>query len=153
MKKKLSILLIGIIIFASAPVYALNVGTYKTETEYGLLDGFKVNWKRKDKSQPFIEPREESTKQEKEKELQYYKEDEYEYTKNMYKKRTYLVLFFVYIVSYRMFEVRVKWNLAVLLPQLFSKSAYLLPRGKPQYMLAEIYLVSLTITPGPKLIK
>ncbi len=84
MKKKLSILLIGIIIFASAPVYALNVGTYKTETEYGLLDGFKVNWKRKDKSQPFIEPREESTKQEKEKELQYYKEDEYEYTKNMY---------------------------------------------------------------------
>ena len=88
MKKKIIILFLLIVMFyTSMPVYALNVGTYKTETEYGLLDGFKVNWKRKDKSQPFIEPREESTKQEKEKELQYYKEDEYEHTKFMYDGR------------------------------------------------------------------
>lgn len=66
------------------PSYAVNIGTYKTETEYGLLDGFKVNWKRKDKNQPFIEPREESSKKEKEKELNYYKESEYERTKFMY---------------------------------------------------------------------
>ena len=32
------------------PVFAINIGTYKTETEYGLLDGFKFNWKRKDKT-------------------------------------------------------------------------------------------------------
>ncbi len=71
-------------ILSIMPSYAVNIGTYKTETEYGLLDGFKVNWKRKDKSQPFIEPREESTKKEKEKELYYYKESEYERTKFMY---------------------------------------------------------------------
>ena len=84
MKKKFIILfLLVVMLYTSMPVYALNVGTYKTETEYG----FKVNWKRKDKTQPFIEPREESTKQEKEKELQYYKEDEYEHTKFMYDGR------------------------------------------------------------------
>lgn len=85
MKKKVIILFLLVVIFyTSMPVYALNVGTYKTETEYGLLDGFKINWKKKDKSQRFIEPREESTLQEKEKDLKYYKEDEYEYMKNMY---------------------------------------------------------------------
>lgn len=76
----LLILITGII----PPAYALNVGTYKTESEYGLLDGFKINWKRKDKSQKFIEPREESTKEEAQKELKYYKESEYERTKFMY---------------------------------------------------------------------
>ncbi len=84
MKKKLSVLYIIIFLFSAMPVYALNIGTYKTETEYGLLDGFKVNWKRKDKSVPFIEPREESTKREKDKDLYYYKESEYERTKYMY---------------------------------------------------------------------
>ena len=85
MKKRVIILFLLVVIFyTSMPVYALNVGTYKTETEYGLLDGFKINWKKKDKSQHFIEPREESTLQEKEKDLKYYKEDEYEYMKNMY---------------------------------------------------------------------
>ena len=71
-------------VLSVAPSFAVNIGTYKTETEYGLLDGFKFNWKRKDKSQPFIEPREESSKKEKEKELNYYKESEYERTKFMY---------------------------------------------------------------------
>lgn len=85
MKKSLVLLYICIFMFTVVmPVSAVNIGTYKTETEYGLLDGFKFNWKRKDKSQPFIEPREESSKREKEKELNYYKESEYERTKFMY---------------------------------------------------------------------
>ncbi len=84
MKKKIALLYIAIFVLTAIPACALNVGTYKTETEYGLLDGFKFNWKRKDKSTPFIEPREESTLHEKKKELDYYKESEYERTKYMY---------------------------------------------------------------------
>ena len=85
MKKKfVFIYLIIFSVLSVAPSFAVNIGTYKTETEYGLLDGFKFNWKRKDKSQPFIEPREESSNKEKEKELNYYKESEYERTKFMY---------------------------------------------------------------------
>lgn len=85
MKKKfVFIYLIIFSVLSVAPSFAVNIGTYKTETEYGLLDGFKFNWKRKDKSQPFIEPREESSKKEKEKELNYYRESEYERTKFMY---------------------------------------------------------------------
>ena len=71
-------------LYSSAPALAIAVGTYKTESEYGLLDGFKINWKRQDKSQSFIELREESSKKDKEKELNDYKEHEYEFTKNMY---------------------------------------------------------------------
>ncbi len=71
-------------IISALPSYAVNVGTYKTETEYGLLDGFKFNWKRKDKSIPFIEPREESSARDKEKELKNYNESEYERTRYMY---------------------------------------------------------------------
>ena len=74
----------------TAPCFAVNIGTYKTETEYGLLDGFKINWKRKDKSQPFIEPREQSTQFEKEKEYKDYAESEYERTKYMYDGRAIL---------------------------------------------------------------
>ena len=73
-----------------SPCFAVNIGTYKTETEYGLLDGFKINWKRTDKSQKFIEPREESTKEEYEKEYRNYKESEYERTKYMYDGRAIL---------------------------------------------------------------
>ncbi len=88
MKKKITILLLFILIISSIPSFAINIGTYKTETEYGLLDGFKVNWKRKDKQPPFIEPREESSKQEKERDYKYYKENEYEYTKYMYEGKS-----------------------------------------------------------------
>lgn len=72
------------------PCLAVNIGTYQTETEYGLLDGFKINWKRKDKNQPFIEPREESSEFEKRKELKYYNEDEYYRTKYMYEGKSIL---------------------------------------------------------------
>ena len=85
MKKNISVLIAVVVIKLSiAPCFALNIGTYKTETEYGLLDGFKVNWKRKDKSQKFIEPREQSTKKEIEKEYENYKESEYERTRYIY---------------------------------------------------------------------
>ena len=84
------ITLYQMIITLFVPCFAINVGTYKTETEYGLLDGFKINWKRKDKNQPFIEPREESTKKEAERDLRYYKESEYERTRYMYDGRAIL---------------------------------------------------------------
>ncbi len=88
MKKKLVLLLIVIVALSTLPSFAINIGTYKTETEYGLLDGFKINWKRKDKTQPFIQPREESLQFEKEKELKDYKETEYERTRFMYEGRS-----------------------------------------------------------------
>lgn len=85
MIKKITALSIIFVITASfTPVFALNIGTYQTESEYGLLDGFKINWKRKDKSQPFIEAREESTKQERDKERADIKKEEYQYTKYLY---------------------------------------------------------------------
>ena len=91
MKKIIALIFLSVFILAeSMPVYALNVGMYKTETEYGLLDGFKINWKRKDKSQKFIEAREESSKEEKVKDLKNYKESEYERTKYMYDGRAVL---------------------------------------------------------------
>ena len=91
MKKIIALIFLSIFVLAEAmPVYAINIGTYKTETEYGLLDGFKINWKRKDKSQKFIEPREESSKEDKIKDLKNYKESEYERTKYMYDGRAVL---------------------------------------------------------------
>ena len=91
MKKNITIFfLIVFFMISIVPCFAVNIGTYQTETEYGLLDGFKINWKRKDKSQPFIEPREESTEFEKRKELKYYNEDEYYRTKYMYEGRSIL---------------------------------------------------------------
>ena len=85
MRKKIIILgLLLSITVSILPVQAVNIGTYQTESEYGLLDGFKIDWKRKDKSQPFIETREESTKAEREKEKSDIKKDEYQYTKYLY---------------------------------------------------------------------
>ena len=85
MKKFISILFIAVLMCELMPMaYAVNIVTYKTETEYGLLDGFKINWKRKNKDIPFIEPREQSTEFERRKEKQYFDEDEYQRTKYMY---------------------------------------------------------------------
>ncbi len=86
MEKKIFTVLLTLTLFCLSyvPCFAINIGTYKTETEYGLLDGFKINWKKHDKNQKFIETREESTKEEAEKDLKYYKESEYERTKYMY---------------------------------------------------------------------
>ena len=82
--------IIGILATNIYPAMALNVGTYKTETEYGLLDGFKFNWKNRDKNTPFMEPREKSTKEELQKEYKDYKDSEYERTKYMYDGRAIL---------------------------------------------------------------
>ena len=61
MKKNIAIFSIIVCMTVSVlPTFAVNIGTYQTETEYGLLDGFKINWKRKDKNQPFIETEPES---------------------------------------------------------------------------------------------
>ena len=79
-----------VVSFIPPAAKALTVGTYKTESEYGLLDGFKINWKRKDKKQPFIEPREESSEFQKQKELKYYNEDEYYRTKYLYEGKSIL---------------------------------------------------------------
>jgi hypothetical protein len=85
MKKKIIYLFVIIMLTEPfLPCFAVNIGSYKTETEYGLLDGFKFNWKKKDKNTPFIEVREESTSQEKNRDLKNYKESEYERTKYMY---------------------------------------------------------------------
>lgn len=86
MKKIMTLLCLTAILICALPPAskALTVGTYKSESEYGLLDGFKFNWKRKDKSKPFIEPREQSTEFERRKEKQYFDEDEYQRTKYMY---------------------------------------------------------------------
>ncbi len=83
--KSITVFLLTLFVMSIAiPCYALNIGTYQTESEYGLFDGFKINWKKKDPNQKFIEPRQESTKLEAQKELEDYKESEYERTKYMY---------------------------------------------------------------------
>ena len=74
--------------FCNLSAFAINVGSYKTESEYGLIDGFKFNWKRSDKTQPFIEKREESTQAEREKERQEIKKNEYQYTKYLYEGKS-----------------------------------------------------------------
>ena len=83
-KKIIALFILLIFQINLIPAFAINIGTYQTESEYGLLDGFKFNWKKKDKSQPFVELREESTKKEREKEKREIKENEYQYTKYMY---------------------------------------------------------------------
>ena len=82
MIKKILVLLIMVSNFL--PALAVNVGTYKTESEYGLLDGFKFNWNRKDKSEPFVELREPTSQKEREKEKKELQENEYQYTKYLY---------------------------------------------------------------------
>lgn len=91
MKKTIALFFIISMIYLQAmPAAAVSIGTYKTESEYGLFDGFKFNWKREDKSKPFIEPRESSTKTEIEKEQQYLRDTEYERTKYMYEGKSIL---------------------------------------------------------------
>ncbi len=53
MKKRY--LFILFVLFMAIPTYAVNFGTYKTETEYGLIDGFKWNFFNKDKDAPLVQ--------------------------------------------------------------------------------------------------
>ncbi len=63
--------IITAIILISSPSFAVNFGTYKTETDYGLIDGFKWNFFNREKGQPLVqlksEIKEEQVKLEKEK--------------------------------------------------------------------------------------
>lgn len=43
------------VLFTIYPVSAVNFGTYKTETDYGLIDGFKWNFFNREKGQPLVE--------------------------------------------------------------------------------------------------
>ena len=47
----------SLILFAiiQIPSLCANFGTYKTETEYGLIDGFKWNFFNRDKNQPLVQ--------------------------------------------------------------------------------------------------
>ena len=54
-----------LISFILSPVFAINFGTYKTETDYGLIDGFKWNFFNREKGQPLVQLKSE-TKEEQE---------------------------------------------------------------------------------------
>ncbi len=74
---------LSLVIFAlQASVFAVNFGTYKTETEYGLIDGFKWNFFNREKDQPFVqlksETAEEQARLEKEKNKPKQKMSDYE---------------------------------------------------------------------------
>ena len=47
--------LLSIFCLSQASVLAINFGTYQTETDYGLIDGFKWNFFNKDKNTPLIQ--------------------------------------------------------------------------------------------------
>ena len=54
-----------ILSFTLLPVFAVNFGTYKTETEYGLIDGFKWNFFNKDKDTPLVQLKSETQEEQK----------------------------------------------------------------------------------------
>jgi len=53
MKKLLFIL--AFILFIQVPVFALNFGYYKPETDYGLIDGFKWNFFNRKENEPLVQ--------------------------------------------------------------------------------------------------
>ncbi len=65
-----------------ASCLAVNFGTYKTETEYGLIDGFKWNFFNREKGQPLVqlksETEEEKARLEREKDKPKEKMSDYE---------------------------------------------------------------------------
>ena len=62
------------------PVFAVNFGSYKAESEYGLIDGFKWNFFNRQKDQPLVqlksETEEEKIRLEKEKSKPVEKQDD-----------------------------------------------------------------------------
>ncbi len=51
--------------FAVMPSFAINFGSYRSETDYGLIDGFKWNFFNREKGQPLVQIKSE-TKEEQE---------------------------------------------------------------------------------------
>ena len=60
------IFLIGLFLLFSTPVFAINFGSYKPETDYGLIDGFKWNFFNRKEGEPLVQIKSE-TKEEQEK--------------------------------------------------------------------------------------
>ena len=72
---------LSLVIFAlQTTVLAVNFGSYKTETEYGLIDGFKWNFFNREKDKPLVqlksETEEEQIRLEKEKSKPKEKQDD-----------------------------------------------------------------------------
>lgn len=63
--RKVLLLFFLAIVFAQIPAQAITFGQYKPESEYGLIDGFKYNFGKKDENRKLIEIKSE-TKEEKE---------------------------------------------------------------------------------------
>ena len=53
MKKIFFIALISL--FIQVPSFGINFGTYKPETDYGLIDGFKWNFFNREKNAPLVQ--------------------------------------------------------------------------------------------------
>ena len=62
MKKIFPVL--ALLLFFQSPIFAVNFGSYKSETDYGLIDGFKFNFFNKE-GKPLVELKSE-TQEEKE---------------------------------------------------------------------------------------
>ncbi len=52
---KKMIFLIFVLFLCANNVFAMTIGTYKTETEYGLIDGFKWNFFNRKEGQPMVQ--------------------------------------------------------------------------------------------------
>ena len=52
--KKIFCLLAVFLLFQSSS-FAINFGTYKAETDYGLIDGFKFNFFNREEGQPLVQ--------------------------------------------------------------------------------------------------
>ncbi len=48
-------LIISFLILFSGQVFAMNFGMYKPEEDYGLIDGFKLNFGKREEGKKFIE--------------------------------------------------------------------------------------------------
>lgn len=68
------------------PALAINVGMYKSESEYGLLDAFEINWKKKNRTngKKFIQLRDDVYNKRTEKSKAEDLETEYERTRYIY---------------------------------------------------------------------
>ena len=81
------ILITTILIISQIPSFAVNFGSYKTETEYDLIDGFKWNFFNREKGQPLVqlksETKEEQIRLEKEKNKPKEEQDEVQMYKFM----------------------------------------------------------------------
>ncbi len=87
MKKLICIMSIaGILSTMIPPTMAINVGMYKSESEYGLLDAFEINWKKKDRAngKKFIKLRDDVYEKRSEKSKAEDLQSEYERTRYIY---------------------------------------------------------------------